>query len=235
MYASRVLKLHSKLPTQYVDPATRLEVPDQPRPLDPKEVLMRHITAHRPSPAMVVAIIALLVGLGGGAYAQTLSSNSVGSKQLKNNAVTTKKIKNGAVNSNKVKNGSLLSADFAAGQIPAGPAGPRGATGERGPTGATGATGPIGPRGPAGATNVTVETDPLAPRINSVATCPAGRVATGGGGSVTDPTWYISASFPVAPAVPGGPPTQWSVEANDTGPPAGPAQPATAYVVCAAP
>jgi hypothetical protein len=196
---------------------------------------MRRITSHRPSPAMVVAFIALLLALGGGAYAQQLSNNSVGSKQLKNNAVTTKKIQNGAVNSNKVKNGSLLSADFQAGQIPAGPAGPRGATGERGPTGATGATGatgPIGPRGPAGATNVTVETS--VEEVNPQATCPPGRVATGGGGSVTDNTWYLYASFPVAPVPPTGPPVAWSVSAADTGAP-GTNMPAIAYVVCAAP
>jgi Collagen triple helix repeat (20 copies) len=193
---------------------------------------MRRITSHRPSPAMVVAFIALLLALGSGAYAQLrIPRNSVGTAQLKANAVT----------SPKVRAGSLLRSDFRAGQLPRGPAGPagaRGAAGERGLTGLTGPmgpAGPAGPRGPAGATNVTVETDPLGPRINSVATCPAGRVATGGGGAVTDPTWYLSASFPVAPAVPGGPPTQWSVEAQDTGPPAGPDQPATAYVVCAAP
>jgi hypothetical protein len=180
---------------------------------------MRRILKHRPSPSMVVAFIALLVALGGTGYAaQQLKSNSVGSKQLKNNAVTTKKIRNGAVNSNKVKNGSLLSADFKSGQLPAGPQGPPGAQGAR---------------GPAGATNVTVETS--VEGLNPVATCPPGRVATGGGGSVTDPTWYIYASRPVPPAVPGGPPTQWSVQAADTGPPAGPPQPATAYVVCAAP
>jgi hypothetical protein len=187
---------------------------------------MRRITSQRPSPAIVVAFIALLLALGSGAYAQLrIPRNSVGTAQLKANSVT----------SPKVRAGSLLRSDFRAGQIPRGPAGPAGERGLTGATGATGAIGPIGPRGPAGATNVTVETDPLGPRINSVATCPAGRVATGGGGSVTDPTWYLSASFPVAPTVPGGPPTQWSVEAQDTGPPAGPDQPATAYVVCAAP
>lgn len=199
---------------------------------------MRRITSQRPSPAMVVAFIALLLALGGGAYAQQLANNSVGSKQLKNNAVTTKKIQNGAVNSNKVKNGTLVSGDFKAGEIPAGPAGPagpRGATGERGPTGATGATGaagPIGPRGPAGATNVTVEAS--IEGVNPVATCPPGRVATGGGGSVTDNTWYLYESFPVAPATPGGPPTAWAVNAADTGAP-GTIMPSIAYVVCAAP
>jgi hypothetical protein len=179
---------------------------------------------------MVVAFIALLLALGGGAYAQlNIPNNSVGSKKLKNNAVTTnkinngavttQKIRNGAVNSNKVRNGSLMSADFMAGQLPAGPRGPEG---ERGPA---------GPAGPAGATNVTFVA--TVAELNPVATCPPGRVAIAGGGSVTDPTWYLYASRPVG--VPGGPPTGWSVQAADTGPPAGPAQPATAYVVCAAP
>jgi hypothetical protein len=77
---------------------------------------MRLFFAHRPSPAMVVACIALLVALGGTSYAiQALPQNSVGTKQLKNNAVASKKIKNGAVNSNKVRNGSLTGADFQAG------------------------------------------------------------------------------------------------------------------------
>ncbi len=115
---------------------------------------------------MVVACIALLVALGGTSYAiQALPNNSVGTKQLKDNAVASKKIRNGAVNSNKVKNGSLLSADFQAGQLPAGPQGERGpqgsaglpgpkgdagAKGDKGDTGAQGATGTQGPKGDTG-------------------------------------------------------------------------------------
>jgi hypothetical protein len=85
---------------------------------------------HRPTPATVIASIALIVALGGTSYAAvTLPANSVGTAQLKNNAVT----------SLKVKNGSLLRGDFKSGQIPAGPAGPTGATGT------AGAPGPAGP------------------------------------------------------------------------------------------
>ena len=75
--------------------------------------------ANRPSPAFVVACIALLVALGGTSYAAfNLPKNSVGTTQIKNNAVTTSKIKNGAVTGSKINLGTLtkpvLNADFAA-------------------------------------------------------------------------------------------------------------------------
>jgi hypothetical protein len=57
-----------------------------------------------PSPAMIVAIIALIVGLGGGAYAAKikLGKNAVKTKNIKNEAVTEAKIANGAVSSGKL-------------------------------------------------------------------------------------------------------------------------------------
>ena len=92
----------------------------------------------RPSPAMVIATIALLVALAGTGYAaSSLPANSVGNKQLQNNAVT----------SPKVKDHSLLRVDFANGQIPAGR---RGSVGPPGPPGAPGTAGARGPTGPAG-------------------------------------------------------------------------------------
>jgi len=100
--------------------------------------MIARLLRHRPSPAIVVACMALLIALGGVSYAATaLPRNSVGTAQLKNNAVT----------SGKVKNHSLLRADFKNGQVPrgpAGPAGPTGANGAQGPKGPTGATGPAG-------------------------------------------------------------------------------------------
>ena len=64
---------------------------------------------HLPSPALVVASIALLVALGGTGYAAfKLPANSVGSVE--------------------VRDRSLLGRDFARGQLPAGPQGPSGAT-----------------------------------------------------------------------------------------------------------
>lgn len=69
---------------------------------------------HRPSPAMIVAILALAVALGGTAVAGVkLSKNSVKTKTIKNNAVTTGKIKDGAVTSPKIGDGQVGTADLA--------------------------------------------------------------------------------------------------------------------------
>ncbi|HXY84002.1 MAG TPA: hypothetical protein VEH52_00855 [Gaiellaceae bacterium] len=93
---------------------------------------MKRLKILRPSPAMIVACMALAVALGGTSYAAVvLAPNSVGTVQLKNGSVTAK----------KVKLHSLLAANFRAGQIPRGPAGP---------AGPAGAAGPAGPAGPAG-------------------------------------------------------------------------------------
>src|SRR6266516_4394299 len=91
---------------------------------------MRRLSGFRPSPAMVVACLALLVALGGTGYAAT--------QLLPRNSVTTV----------QVKDFSLLNRDFKRGQIPPGPVGPAG------PAGPAGATGPTGPAGPAGSATI---------------------------------------------------------------------------------
>jgi hypothetical protein len=69
---------------------------------------MRKSLLRRPTPAGVVAFVALLLALGGTAYAgSTLAKNSVGTKQLKKGAVTNVKLANGAVGTAKIKNGSV--------------------------------------------------------------------------------------------------------------------------------
>jgi hypothetical protein len=68
--------------------------------------------AWMPSPAVVIAVIALIVALGGTALAAGLGKNSVGSRQLKAKAVTGAKIANNAVNGTKVANGSLSGSDI---------------------------------------------------------------------------------------------------------------------------
>lgn len=86
----------------------------------------------RPSPALVVASVALAAALGGTGYsAIVLPANSVGTKQLQN----------GSVVATKVKSHSLVAANFRSGQLPAGP---------KGADGLAGAAGPAGPAGPKG-------------------------------------------------------------------------------------
>jgi hypothetical protein len=110
-----------------------------------KGIRMRKLV-RRPSPAMVVACIALLVALGGTSVAAVsqLARNSVGPAQLQFGAVTNPKIRSNAVTSAKVRNRSLLRADFAPGQLPAGPTGPQGPPGPAGAAGAAGPPGAIG-------------------------------------------------------------------------------------------
>ncbi|MFM7551265.1 MAG: hypothetical protein ACKO7Q_00230, partial [Actinomycetota bacterium] len=96
----------------------------------------------RPSPALVVAVIALVFAMGGTGWAVTqLPKNSVGGKQLKKNAVT----------SPKIKDGTIATADLAAATRDA-------LKGQKGDTGATGATGAQGAPGPSVGAAATIAT-----------------------------------------------------------------------------
>jgi hypothetical protein len=69
---------------------------------------MGHVRRLRPSPAMIVAIIALVLSLGGTSYAAiVLPANSVGTKQIKKNAVTGAKVKNGSLSTSDISSASL--------------------------------------------------------------------------------------------------------------------------------
>ena len=78
----------------------------------------------RPTPAGVIACLALAIALGGSAFAATtlVPRNSVGSAQ--------------------VINGSLLKKDFKRGQLQRGPQGPQGGQGPQGPEGPIGKLAP---------------------------------------------------------------------------------------------
>jgi hypothetical protein len=94
---------------------------------------MRRLGRFKPSPALVVASIALIVALGGTSYAAlTLPPRSV----------TNSDLASGAVNSRVIQNHTVKNADLASGVIRQGPAGPRGAQGPPGAPGAAGAPGP---------------------------------------------------------------------------------------------
>ncbi|MGH2872469.1 MAG: collagen-like triple helix repeat-containing protein [Solirubrobacteraceae bacterium] len=174
---------------------------------------------------MVVATIALVLSLGGGAYAAVaLPPSSVGTPQLKRGAVTSAKLADRAVTAAKVAPYSLLARDFKAGQLHTGL---QGAAGLAGPTGATGATGPAGAQGPKGDTGpagaqgppgvsayqiVTASSATDATAIKAVvANCPTGEDVLGGGISPGTPsldTLAASNSYPSTDS-------QWFVSATD--------------------
>lgn len=107
----------------------------------------------RPSIPNALAVLALVVAVGGSTYAVAgIPKASVGAPQLKRNSVV----------SSKIKDRSLTREDLKPGKFPGGRAarrgavGPEGAKGPSGPTGAAGIPGAAGPTGPAGATGPSV-------------------------------------------------------------------------------
>jgi hypothetical protein len=96
---------------------------------------MKSLRRFKPSAALVVASLALLVALGETGWAtlsQVVPNRSVGTAQLQSGAVTTKKVRNGAITSAKIRNGSIKRSDLGAS---ARIAGPRGRQGPAGPSG----------------------------------------------------------------------------------------------------
>ena len=178
----------------------------------------------RPSPALVVACLALLVSLGGTSYATVLNvpRNSVGTPELKRNAVKPAKLAPNAVRTAHVLNGSLLADDFKAGQLP------RGEKGDKGDKGDAGAP---------GATNVVVRTASTTSNGSATATanCNAGERAVGGGFDIGGWGANVTAfrSRPSPPAA-GGTPTGWTATSfNQTN--IGANIGVVAYVICASP
>jgi hypothetical protein len=142
---------------------------------------------HRPSPALVVACLALLVALSGTGIAavNALPRASVGTPQLKTGAVT----------SIKVKDGGLKLVDFAAAERaqlkgdtgPAGAQGPKGDKGDKGSKGDTGAQGLQGVPGLSGYTLVEKVQTTTAASMGIQVTCPSGKRPIGGGGGTSTP------------------------------------------------
>jgi hypothetical protein len=69
---------------------------------------MPQLLRRRPSPAMVVALLALFVALGGSSYAAL----RIGSAQIVNNSVRSKDIRNNDVRSQDIRNNDVLSKDI---------------------------------------------------------------------------------------------------------------------------
>jgi Collagen triple helix repeat (20 copies) len=138
-----------------------------------------------PSPALVVASLALVVALGGVSYAAgVLPANSVGAKQLKQRAVSLQKISPAARSALQGQKGD---------PGPAGPKGDKGDPGAPGATGARGDKGDAGAPGPAGSKGDKGDAGPAGPgaRWAEVATNgpDATIVAQSGGFSITNETF----------------------------------------------
>lgn len=67
---------------------------------------------HRPSPAMVVAMIALFVAMSGAGYAASVAKNSVGTAALKSRAVTGDKIAKNTILGSRIINGTIKGKDI---------------------------------------------------------------------------------------------------------------------------
>ena len=203
--------------------------------------MKKRLLARRPSPAMVVALVALSSSLVGGAAAATLvtsadiQNGAVSTKDIKNGGVTKKDIKRNAVRGKHVKNGSLASDDFAPGEFPG--TGPQGPKGDKGDPGQDGADGTDGTDGANGATNVTtrVATQSLAANDRATLTknCNAGEKAVGGGYAIAnspEPEVFYVEGGP-SPATDGSTPTGWTNVFDINNIP----HTVTTFVVCAAP
>ena len=183
-----------------------------------------------PSPALVIACVALAVSIGGTSYAVTaLPFNSVGTAELKDGSVT----------SGKIKDGSLRAADFAADELPVGETGlpgadgavgaqgPPGPTGPPGPAGPQGTQGPPGPRGPEGepgragaaVTSVRSASGVIAPGETQslVALCDEGEHATGGSVTITagSASAFVLEGQGPQPDTDGVSPNSWSASASN--------------------
>ena len=129
-----------------------------------------------PSPALVVASLALVVSASGTTYAATMISGaditdesltgadvrneslsgadvdneSLTGADVRNWSLTGRDIRNGTLTGRQIKIGSLSRTAFAPGQLPRGANGEQGPAGAIGPAGSTGPEGPTGPVGPTG-------------------------------------------------------------------------------------
>ncbi len=162
-----------------------------------------------PSPAMLVACVALVVALGGVSYAASvLPKNSVGTDQLTKNAVASGKIHKNAITTTKVKDGTLVAQDFRVGQLPAGSPGPKGDTGDRGDQGPKGDPGPAGISGYEIVQGNGVGLNSGGEGL-SLAYCPTGKKVVGGGVSG-------NARLAIIDSFPSGS-TAWRVFARNVG------------------
>ncbi len=84
----------------------------------------KHIRARRPSPAMVVSVLALFISMGGVSYG--VATGSINSREIKNNTIRGTDVKNNSLKGTDILErslGEVRSASSADSANPAGPAG----------------------------------------------------------------------------------------------------------------
>jgi hypothetical protein len=171
------------------------------------------------SVALVVAVFGS-TPLGSAARALVIPRASVGNVQLKNNAVT----------SVKVRNHSLRAIDFKRNSLPRGPQGPAGPAGAAGPQGPQGAQGAPGTPGVSGLERVfTTGASSSTATRTLTASCPTGKQAIAGGGTVV-PVNTANVALTASYAANA---TTWTVSARETSG-TGASWSLNAVVVCAA-
>lgn len=67
----------------------------------------------RPSPGAIIAVVALILAMAGGAYA----ASKIGPKRIKPNAIRTSKIRDGAVTTDKLADGAVTNPKIAANAV----------------------------------------------------------------------------------------------------------------------
>jgi hypothetical protein len=79
---------------------------------------MSWIRGRRPSPALIISVIALIIALGGTGYAALkVPKKSVGTKQLKANAVKNPKVADAAIGTAELQNGAVTNPKLADGAV----------------------------------------------------------------------------------------------------------------------
>jgi len=135
----------------------------------------------RPSPALVISLIALIVAMGGTSYAAfRLPAGSVSTRQLANGAVSTAKIKNGAVNGSKVAPNSITGANINLGTLGKVP------TAGTADTATSAAAAPIAKVQIITATGTSGASTGSGNVASATATCPQGTFVLGGGTHLAD-------------------------------------------------
>jgi hypothetical protein len=159
----------------------------------------------RPSAAMVVAIVALIVAASGTAVAATQLVS--GDSLIKKNSLSGNRLRNRSVAGGKIKLGSLGTVPKAAHASSADTA-----TDATNATNATSAS-------VSKVTYVAVTNSAIPPNENGgipatlTATCPAGTIVTGGGASVTDQNFgFVNDSYPTGK-------TGWTADIFNANPP----------------